>query len=68
MCPGQGKVKALLSDFDLVQEATSDDQWARLGDEEPDGTRGMKAPEVCKQRYAYMQNYFVYPYKLNIKE
>ena len=47
LCPGRGGAKALLSDFDLVEKATSDDKWARLGDYEPDGTRGMKAPEVC---------------------
>ena len=43
---GRGGVTAILSDFDLVEVATSDDQWARLGDSEPAGTRGMKAPEV----------------------
>ena len=40
------RVTALLSDFDLVETANSDDKWARLGDSEPAGTRGMKAPEV----------------------
>ena len=48
MCSGKGGAKALLSDFDLVEKATRDEQWARLGDSEPDGTRGMKAPEVHK--------------------
>ena len=45
-CPGKGGVRAILSDFDLVAKVTSDDKWDRLGDREPDGTRGMKAPEV----------------------
>ena len=45
-CDGMGGVTALLSDFDLVEEATSDDEWDRLGDTEPAGTRGMIAPEV----------------------
>ena len=48
VCDGRGRVTALLSDFDLVETATSDDKWARLGDKEPGGTRGMKAPEVNK--------------------
>lgn len=47
MCAGEGGVRALLSDFDLVEKAISDDKWDRLGDHEPYGTRGMKAPEVC---------------------
>ena len=46
MCPDKGGVRALLSDFDLVEDVISDDEWDRLGDCEPDGTRGMKAPEV----------------------
>jgi len=45
---GRGEVTAILSDFDLVEKATSDDKWARLSDSEPAGTCGMKAPEVCK--------------------
>ena len=48
-CGGRGGVTALLSDFDLVETATNDGKWARLRDSEPAGTRGMKAPEVCKQ-------------------
>ena len=40
---------ALLSDFDLVEKATSDGNWERLGDQEPSGTDGMKAPEVTIQ-------------------
>ena len=43
---GRGGAIALLSDFDLVEKATSDEKLARLGDSEPSGTRGMKAPEV----------------------
>ena len=43
---GRGRGTALLSDFDLVENTTSDDSWARLGNREPAGTRGMKAPEV----------------------
>ena len=46
MCPGEGGVRALLSDFDLVEKVNSDNEWEKLGDCEPDGTRGMKAPEV----------------------
>ena len=45
-CRGRGKVTALLSDFDLIEKATSDGKWARLGDHEPSGTDGMKALEV----------------------
>ena len=45
---GRGTVTALLSDFDLVETAKSDDKWTRLRDREPSGTRGMKAPEVNK--------------------
>ena len=45
-CDGRGSGTALLSDFDLVEKATSDGKWARLRDSEPAGTRGMKAPEV----------------------
>ena len=48
ICPGKGSVTALLSDFDLVEKATSDGQWARLSDVEPSGTDGMKALEVLK--------------------
>ena len=47
-CPGKGSVTALLSDFDLVENATSDGQWDRLSDTEPSGTDGMKALEVLK--------------------
>ena len=45
-CRGKGGVTALLSDFDLVEKATKDVKWARLSDNEPSGTDGMKAPEV----------------------
>ena len=53
ICPGRGNVTALLSDFDLVEKATGDGQWARLSDTEPSGTDGMKALEVSK---IYQQN------------
>ena len=46
---GRGGGTAILSDFDLVEKATSDGKWARLRDSEPAGTRGMKAPEVNKE-------------------
>ena len=46
-CPGKGMVTAILSDFDLVEKATVDGKWARLSNNEPSGTLGMKAPEVC---------------------
>ena len=45
----RGGGTAILSDFDLVEKATSDGKWARLRDSEPAGTRGMKAPEVNKE-------------------
>ena len=43
---GRGGGTALLSDFDLVEMATTDGTWARLCDREPAETRGTKAPEV----------------------
>ena len=46
VCRGRGSVTALLSDFDLIERATNDEKWARLGDHEPSGTNGMKALEV----------------------
>ena len=32
----------MLSDFDLIEKATNDKKWAKLGDHEPSGTNGMK--------------------------
>ena len=52
-CGGRGGGTALLSDFDLVEAATSDGKWARLRDSEPAGTRGMIAPEVNNELYMY---------------
>jgi len=46
VCPGKGKVTAILSDFDLVEKATTDGTWDTLFHGEPSGTPGMKAPEV----------------------
>ena len=48
---------ALLSDFDLIEKATNDEEWARLGDNEPSGTNGMKALEVSLNNIAKIAVY-----------
>ena len=48
---------ALLSDFDLIEKATNDEEWARLGDHEPSGTSGMKALEVSLNNIAKIAVY-----------
>ena len=43
ICRSRGSVTALFSDFDLIEKATNDENWVRLGDHEASGSNGIKA-------------------------